>query len=141
MTDNEIIKALECCKKPVGSGACNYCPFDYQREKRLTPSDKSCTTLMFDSALDLINRLQAENERLQGGLKTALDMVQEAKVLLASDIKTAKSEARKEFAARLKVRLDMSVYSYSTEEVLSDIENIIDNLLEEMESESNAVGN
>lgn len=64
MTDNEIIKALECCRMPVGSGACNDCPFDYQREKRLTASDKSCTTLMFDYALDLINRLQAANNGL-----------------------------------------------------------------------------
>jgi hypothetical protein len=65
MTDNEIIKALECCRMPVGSGSCNDCPFDSQREKRLTTSDKSCTTLMFDYALDLINRQKAEIEGLK----------------------------------------------------------------------------
>ena len=118
MTDNEIIKALECCKKPVGSGACNYCPFDYQREKRLTPSDKSCTTLMFDSALDLINRLQAENERLQGenialnrrAIPSSGHILKVGNALLFAEnqkdyditINTIKSEAYKEFAERLK---------------------------------------
>lgn len=64
MTDEQIIKALECCKMPVGSGACNNCPLDYQREKRLTSSEKSCTTLLFDYTLDLINLQRAEIDEL-----------------------------------------------------------------------------
>lgn len=96
MTDNNIIKALECCKMPVGSGACNNCPLDYQRKKRLTSSEKSCTTLLFDYSLDLINRQRAEIERkgrilesyaLQYGTVTDKDVL----------LKRAKAEAVKEF--------------------------------------------
>lgn len=49
MTDNEIIKALECCKK----GDCKNCTFD------------ECTTGLLDKgiALDFINRQKAEIEK------------------------------------------------------------------------------
>lgn len=65
MTDNEIIKALECCQRPVGSGVCNDCPLKSVREKRLSHNDKSCTTIMLEDAIDLIARQKAEIERLQ----------------------------------------------------------------------------
>ena len=52
LTDNEIKKALECCMH----GKCEEdCPFSIDREK--------CHKLD-DFVLDLINHLQAENERL-----------------------------------------------------------------------------
>lgn len=53
-TDNEIKKALECRVK----GKCPECPYFHS-----FPCDK-CKKLDKD-ALDLINRLQAENERLK----------------------------------------------------------------------------
>ena len=60
LTDNEIIKALECCSKPVGEN-CQECPL------HLT----DCLSVDIDGlALDLINRLQAENEKWQGGYMT-----------------------------------------------------------------------
>ena len=51
MTDNEIIKALECCR----DGDCKSCTFD------------ECTTGLLDKgiALDLINRQKAEIEKLE----------------------------------------------------------------------------
>ena len=55
MEDNEIIKALECCSKPVGEN-CKECPLHLA----------DCLNVNIEGlALDLINRLQAENERLQ----------------------------------------------------------------------------
>ena len=55
MTDNDIIKALECCSKPVGED-CKECPLISQ----------DCLKVDIEKlAIDLINRLQAENERLQ----------------------------------------------------------------------------
>ena len=129
MTDKEIIQALECCKMPVGSGSCNDCPFDYQREKQLTSTDESCTTLMFDYALDLINRQQAEIENYSNNTKTMSDSIyktqkliesQQAEIERLSDLlkrnkrhtdrirlitaetaKKIKAEAIKEFAERL----------------------------------------
>jgi hypothetical protein len=51
MTDNEIIKALECCKKDD----CDNCPNDFG----------NCYANLAGYALDLINRQKAEIERLK----------------------------------------------------------------------------
>lgn len=55
MTDNEIIKALECCVKTEFISDCAKCEmfaFD-------------CKDILIENALDLINRQKAEIERLQ----------------------------------------------------------------------------
>lgn len=57
MTDNDIIKALECCSSQPQELCCN-CPIDIRKIKG------GCITALTTNALDLINRLQAENERL-----------------------------------------------------------------------------
>ena len=57
MTDNDIIKALECCRKPVGQ-ACKECP--------LNSKGVDCLDFDIDELiLDLINRQKAEIESLQ----------------------------------------------------------------------------
>ena len=59
LTDNEIVKALECCSS--GSYGCeNGCPLDKECDSPIRGSEK-----IMKLALDLINRLQAENEDLQ----------------------------------------------------------------------------
>jgi hypothetical protein len=60
MTDNEIIKALECCCGGDGGKNCYCCPL-YE----VSP----CTNALSKYALDLINRQKAEIERLQKELK------------------------------------------------------------------------
>jgi hypothetical protein len=123
MTDAEIIKALECCRQPVGSGACNNCPFDYQRKKQLEETDKSCTELMFGCVLDLINRQQAEIERLQKEAERFADLGK-----MYSEIKP---EAYKEFAERLKGKeFEIPVDAYSVGYLLGAED--IDDILEEM---------
>lgn len=52
MTDNEIIKALECCSN---GEPCANCPYQKQCDE----------TDLAEIALDLINRQQAEIERLK----------------------------------------------------------------------------
>lgn len=52
MTDNEIIKALECCR----STSCYDCPYN---------DENLCIDALLQYALDLINRQKAENERLK----------------------------------------------------------------------------
>lgn len=54
MTDNEIIKALECCRKPVSDCVC--CPVEY---------GEACFDHLKTLALDLINRQKAEIDRLK----------------------------------------------------------------------------
>ena len=53
-TDEEVIKALECCMR--GNHCGGYCPYDDFEE---------CTSKLTKDAIDLINRKKAEIERLQ----------------------------------------------------------------------------
>lgn len=58
MTDNEIIKALECCNLQR-NGNCTECPLRYSGDWWV------CSAIILKSALDLINRQNAEIARLQ----------------------------------------------------------------------------
>lgn len=90
MTDNDIKKALKCCADTTKG--CEDCPF-VQLECIVDTEN----TLM-KSALDLINRQQAEIERLGKEL-----IKQQLKNnMLYETAKEAKSEAIQEFAERLK---------------------------------------
>lgn len=55
MTDEQIVKALECCKDNDG---CNKCPYG-------DIFSKKCINLIQKNALDLIKRQQADKERLE----------------------------------------------------------------------------
>lgn len=99
MTDNEIIKALECCGDPYS--LCVECPIK---------NDRRCNERLANYALDIINRQQADIDRLNSANDEKFsqwnilaektkqhyaDLYNEAKDIL-------KSEAVKEFAERLK---------------------------------------
>ena len=60
LTDNEIVKALECCIKSVTYNECEKCPYYDDENEALV-----CTGNLLTNAIDLINRLQKENERLK----------------------------------------------------------------------------
>ena len=124
MTDNEIIKALECCKNSLSEkDACRDCPL-YEEE------EVTCITILSKNALDLINRqkaeidilirkkdslrdeiaeLQAENERLED-LSDQLGDDVDIKLNYIYDLKEkltkAKAEAIKEFAKLVTRRLN-----------------------------------
>ena len=55
-TDEQIIKALECCSTDVRENTCPKCAF-YKKHR--------CNTLMLNAVSDLINRQKAEIERLK----------------------------------------------------------------------------
>lgn len=57
MTDNQIVKALECCAGCVKAATCRRCPY----RKR----EGDCIVRLSRDAIDLINRQQAEIERLE----------------------------------------------------------------------------
>lgn len=79
-TDDEIVKALECC----GGQGCKECPFNC--------NCATCIMTLQDSALSLINRQKAELEDLR-----------EIVFMDRSEaIKNLKSEAIKEFAKKIK---------------------------------------
>ena len=166
MTDNEIKKALECCK--VEFENCEKCP--YGGVDCLTEKGES---LVMRDALDLINRQQAEIEKftkrqkptgasgykiengkvvfftnMLGGCrheyenldevaKTLNELLQEcyskdeiafALKCKTEDLKTAKSEAIKEFAELVK----MEFYKDFDELIPSIMADRIDNLVKEM---------
>ena len=76
MTDNDIIKALECCPK----ADCDICPYEH----------RDCLGEMYKDTIDLINRKQAKIERLE--------IVEDGFIELQKLYRTAKAEAVKEFA-------------------------------------------
>ena len=170
MTDNEIIKALECCTSHRGYEACiGGCPF-HEQELCLKDADAVLT-----HSLDLINRQQAEIERLQklqkptgaGGFKVEngkvvfysdmlngyrheykdLDeIVKELNLYMHTDYKnlelishyqhkaqTAKTEAIKEFAERLKEKSWQGMWETIQHVDVDDIDNLVKEMTEECE--------
>ena len=85
MTDNEIIKALESCKR-ASVNRCEECPY----KERIT-----CALELRRDALDLINRQQAEIERLQKVRANILKVMKE-------NISQTETEAIKEFERKIK---------------------------------------
>ena len=81
MTDNEIIKALECCKKDD----CDNCPNDFG----------NCCANLAGCSLDLINRKQAEIERLKAMNQSKLDTIHDLQAEIAV-LKAFKSYDEKE---------------------------------------------
>lgn len=165
LTDNEIVKAFECCYTDKLCEECPLCELAHS-EKLCFNGDAYAIPRMI---IDLINRLQAENEELvrnTNKLKAEIERLQKANGLFEylkntvhyndglirefrtiedrdeainkmvkkfSDLQTAKAEAYKEFAVRLKHKAinigvnDSIVSTYA-----------IDNLLKEMADDSNS---
>lgn len=80
MTDNEIVKALECCLQEYGN--CDDCP--YKEYQCVSEKDGN---IFYKDILDLINRQKAEIERYKGVIS-----------ILENDVKVASIEAVKGFA-------------------------------------------
>lgn len=97
MTDNEIIKAMQCV---IGNGvSCSEC--EYQKALPFP----SCRRMCAANALDLINRQKTEIEELReriSYLEKSIDCSRKEYNRLLQKLQRAKSEAIKEFAERLK---------------------------------------
>lgn len=107
LIDNEIKKALECCSE---NAPCSECPM-WER-------GPNCVDGLYRYALNLINRLQAENERLS---KITRPLIAEIK-----------AEAMTEFAEELK---EKSFKTYDWRGMVKVVD--IDNLLKEIVGEDN----
>ena len=147
LTDSEIVKAMECKIK----FKCPECPYFHS-----FPCDK-CNTMLKDT-LDLINRIQAENERLKeenNQLHKAfvnaecnyddmrlkyIDKKVDVDRLLISNAEI-KAEAYKEFAEELKKKIFfVNIHNCEKAEIKCiDLKpEHIDNLLKELVGEDNA---
>ena len=115
MTDEQIIKALECCATDDGND-CFQCPYGNIVYKS---GNGGCVNRCRKDALALINRQKAEIERLKGEVVTN-------NIMKATRIKKeAKSEAIKEFAERLKERNKPWLHVH-----LEDIDNLVKEMTE-----------
>ena len=150
MTDNEIIKALECCND--GIVWCEECPYH----------ENDCEMRLLIDTLDLINRQKAENSNLtshltslQNDLTSAkaeierlnnitsasaisimADIVIEVEKKKPKFIHEIKAEAIKEFAERLKEKYSQADI-LCPRRIVSLTEKDLDNLIEETAGEDN----
>jgi hypothetical protein len=119
LTDNEIIKALECCNEMKAS-ECSECP--------LLTVDCSEYDL-YKLALDLINRQKAEIERLQAMVEREREKYERTMTGLKAVLeeRTDHSEAIKEFAERLKEYGFICQLSLDGEQIVyvKDIDNLV----------------
>lgn len=88
---------------------------------------------------ETINRKKAEIERLRSMNRAKLATIHDLKI----ELKTAKSEAIKEFGKRLKSRINDSVFNYWNTNtggyyLAEDVPDEIDNLIDEMVGDNNA---
>ena len=111
LTDNEIVKALECCRHD-DYDYCEKCPYR---------KNKPCQESLIQDSFDLINRLQAENEEQEKAITNALNRIKEVR-------QTAKAEAYKECIEKVKERLSTCVTD--TQQMVVELR--LDNLLKEM---------
>ena len=121
MIDTEIIKALECCldNSPL---TCKDCPMF-----NVTNSTMVCSKIVTKFALDLINRQQAEIERLNNNLSAMV-------VTMRNSAKATRNEAIKEFAERLKEK-KQEVFTAVNDSSYAVTVYKIDNLVKEMVGE------
>lgn len=89
MTDEQIVKALECC---INYNDCDKCDFEPKKSKK---KSIGCCMEIMQNAIDLITRQQAEIERLKNRPYT---LQIEVSKKIESQIK---AKAIKEFAERL----------------------------------------
>ena len=121
MTDNEIIKALECCTDESYEN-CNECPY--------STDTLSCERLkLLEDSLELINRQKAEIERLKKEVSVARD----AYISIQDRYEHTKAESYKEFAERLNEKAQIADCFDSYNMVVGT--HFIDNLLKEMVGE------
>ena len=126
MTDNEIIKALECL---AGTEImCKDCSFS-----RFESRGFACKKNVSTAAIDLINRQKAEIERLTEAGKEAVSCftrMESFYKIKCKEIEIARAEAIKEFAEGLKKHFE--TYTDDEESNAIYMRNLIDDLVEEM---------
>ena len=145
MIDNEIIKALECCRKRT---VFEKCPIDCPMYK----FDGDCFDLMQTDIIDFINRQQAEIESNKAKIKISAECIarQDKEIeRLKGDLHDCvrevsrsheidKNKAIKEFAKKIRQKISAMVCSPDLL-TLDDYDKCIDDVLKEMVGEKNEI--
>ena len=132
LTDEQIIIALKCCiaQENCEEVSCEICPYDKVYD---------CKEVMLKNVLECINRKNAEIERLTAKIlaKDNINDYNTAQLRIArEELRTAKSEAIKEFVERVKetsIGLEIGDDKKFKMTVVSTV--AIDNLVKEMTEE------
>ena len=124
LTDNEIMEALKHC---ANGEHCRFCRF-----RGITGTVSDCSK----NFLDLINRLQAENKRLDKEVDRLSQVVLYNDGVTEMKVEKAKAEAYKEFAERLKEKIIAEYNEYDEQEYPRARIEDIDNLLKELVGDS-----
>lgn len=113
LTDNEIVKVLECCVKQRCESCLQY---------GMYADDENCMRFVMENALDLINRKDAEIERYKSNEKfinekcdSFLENAKKIPYALKMDVAQAKSEAYKEFAEKVKEEITKTLWRVITD--------------------------
>lgn len=144
MTDNEIIKALECCSKAEICADCEKmkCPLFLGLSGGCKYVDKE--NQLYSDALDLITRQQAEIDKLNAENMLTISERNAFRTSfydVLKQLKTAKSEAYKEFANEIKMHkrrmrgFDLCNEFWDYAVLVEDIENT---LMEMVSDDDNA---
>ena len=132
MTDNDIIKALECCV--VSDDSCSdSCP--------LRHIEGNCFYILNKPILDLINRQKAEIERLQN------DLAKEFVCFVGSphkvencpffeELENERAEAIKEFAKKVKEEIAVWHFDFTYYSDILEACQRVDNIAKRMVGES-----
>ena len=158
MTDNEIVKAVDMCRSSTSNANCGKCPYSEHEEdciaflcadafdliNRTKAKEKHYRQKVQNQRVTInsleckIDRQKAEIERLQGAVQEWVDgkcLSQKHLLMigkLQNEIETAKAEAIKEFAERLKAEADG--YDFCGDGIIYQMVDTddIDNLVKEM---------
>jgi predicted nuclease with TOPRIM domain len=112
MTDNEIIRALECCSKSSWLNDCEGCPC-YDETEDIQTSE--CQERLMKNALDLINRQKAELDKLAeeyGELIIEKDELFDIAEKQKAEIERLEKDSKR--LKKVQMQLDDAMKMYST---------------------------
>jgi hypothetical protein len=127
MTDKEIIKALKVCAKNETPFCCGECELGENN------SSCDCVDRLLKLSLDLINRQQAEIERLTNIIDDGAGVCHNCHLKYAEKIEQAKSEAIKEFEVKIHEKLHQAEMHGNFEPVVT--REMFDSVVKEMVGE------
>ena len=122
----QIIKALECCSSKIG---CKECPLQPKESLAI------CVTQISKYAFEEICRLTEENERLKGFASSKCEECAGC-TQWNCDCANIEAQAKADTVRKMKEiiyeRLDISVEGYSSEEIKSDVRDMVYQIAEEI---------
>lgn len=128
MTDEQIVKALECCIKSDHFGECfaNKCPMISEEGCKVWNDDHKLLNMLYD----LIKRQQAEIESLEADKEAIIN----GQLTLQKMYLESRAEAIQEFAERLKEKSWIGMWDTVAHVDIDDVDDLVEEMTEEKEN-------